>query len=164
MKPSTSSSSQRLLALALVLVLTGWAHPAGVSAATEFNQQISFTDDLDGCLGEPITVDGIQHMVGRFTKDASGKLHFGFMRNTRGTGTGQLTGDTYILRDTVSRTSLEIVPGETRELVEGYRSLLTHHREELANDDTVIHFLSKITVSADGDVTAEMQIQRVECR
>ena len=155
---------QKLLVLVVILALTGWLHPASVSAATEYNEKISFTDDFDGCLGERITVDGIQHIVGRFTRDSSGKLHFGFSRNTRGKGIGQVTGDTYLLLDTVSRTSLEITPGEPRVFTEGYRSLLMHHGEELPNDDTVIRFLSRVTVNANGDVTSAIEIQSVECR
>jgi hypothetical protein len=148
----------------MVLVLTGWAYPSGVIAATEYNEKISFTDDFDGCLGERITVDGIQHIVGRFTRDASGNLHFGFSRNTKGTGIGQTTGDAYLLLDTVSRTSLEITPGEPQVFTEAYRSILMHHGEELEDDDTVIHFLSRVTVNANGDVTAEIEIQSVTCR
>jgi len=148
----------------VILALTCWVHPASVSAATEYNEKISFTDDFDGCLGERITVDGIQHIVGRFTRDATGKLHFGFSRNTQGKGIGQVTGETYLLLDTVSRTSLEITPGEPRVFTEGYRSILMHHGEALPNDDTVIHFLSRLTVNANGEVTAALEIQGVECR
>jgi hypothetical protein len=155
---------RKVWVLVAVLGLIGWIQPASVSASTEYNEQISFTDDFDGCLGERITVDGIQHIVGRFTRDGSGKLHFGFSRNTRGKGIGQTTGDTYLLQDTVSRTSLEIVPGEPRVYTEGYRSILMHHGEELPDDDTIIHFLSKVTVTANGDVTTEVEIQNVECR
>jgi hypothetical protein len=155
---------RKVWVLVAVLGLIGWIQPATVSAATEFNEQISFTDDFDGCLGERITVDGIQHIVGRFTRDASGKLHFGFSRNTRGKGIGQETGDTYLLMDTVSRTSMEITPGEPRVFAEGYRSILMHHGEERPNDDTVIHFLSRLTVNANGEVTTAIEIQSVECR
>ena len=156
--------SQKFLVLVVILALTGWVHPASVSAATEYNEQISFIDDFDGCLGERITIDGIQHIVGRFTRDASGKLHFGFSRNTRGKGTGQATGDTYLLLDTVSRTVLEITPGEPRVYTEGYRSILMHHGEELPNDDTVIYFLTRLTINANGEVTTTIEIQNVECR
>ena len=155
---------QKLVVLFAILGLLGWIQPAAVSAATEYNEKISFTDDFDGCLGERITVDGIQHIVGRFIRDASGKLHFGFSRNTKGTGIGQTTGDAYLLLDTVSRTSLEITPGELQVFTEGYRSILMHHGEELPNDDTVIHFLSRITVNANGDMTTGIEIQRVECQ
>ena len=153
-----------LLVLVVILGLIGWTQPAAVRAATEYNEKISFTDDFDGCLGERITVEGIQHIVGRFTRDASGKLHFGFSRNTKGTGTGQTTGDAYLLLDTVSRASLEITSGEPQVFTEGYRSILMHHGEELPNDDTIIHFLSKLTVNANGDVTTEIEIQSVTCR
>ena len=156
--------SQKFLVLVVTLALTGWVQPASVSAATDYNEKISFIDDFDGCLGERITVDGIQHIVGRFTRDASGKLHFGFSRNTRGKGIGQTTGDTYLLLDTVSRTVLEITPGEPRVYTEGYRSILMHHGEELPNDDTVIHFLTRLTINANGEVTTAIEIQNVECR
>ena len=156
--------SQKFLVLVVILALTGWVHPASVSAATEYNEKISFTDDFDGCLGERITVDGIQHIVGRFTRDASGKLHFGFSRNTHAKGIGQMTGDTYLLQDTVSRTSLEITPGQPRVFTEGYRSILLHHGEALPDDDTVIHFMSRLTVNANGEVTSAIEIQSVECR
>ena len=153
-----------LSVLVVVLGLTNWAYPASVRAATEYNGQISFTDDFDGCLGERITIDGIQHILGRFTRDSNGKLHFGFTRNTRGKGIGQSTGDPYILVDTVSRASLEVVPGEPQVFTEGYRSVLLHHGEASSNDDTIIHFLSTVTVSANGAVTATVEIQSVECR
>jgi hypothetical protein len=155
---------QKLVVLLAIGGLIGWTQPASVSAATEYNEKISFTDDFDGCLGERITVDGIQHIVGRFTKDGSGKLHFGFSRNTRGKGIGQVSGDTYLLHDTVSRTVLEITPGEPRVYTEGYRAILMHHGEVLPNDDTRIHFLTKITVNANGEVTTAIEIQNVECR
>src|SRR5215211_319782 len=155
---------RKFLVLMAVLGLMGWAYPTSVGAETEYNENIIFTDDFDGCLGERITVDGIQHIVGRFTRDANGKLHFGFSRNTRGKGIGQETGDTYLLMDTVSRTSLEITPSEPRVFTEGYRSILMHHGEELPNDDTIIHFLSRLTVNANGEVTAAIEIQSVECR
>ena len=155
---------QKLVVLFAIVGLIGWTQPASVSAATEYNEKISFTDDFDGCLGERITVDGIQHIVGRFTKDGSGKLHFGFSRSTSGKGIGQVTGDTYLLHDTVSRTVLEITPGEPRVYTEGYRAILMHHGEDLPNDDTLIHFLTKITVNANGEVTTAIEIQNVECR
>jgi len=64
----------------------------------------------------------------------------------------------------VSRTVLEITPGEPRVYTEGYRAILMHHGEDLPNDDTLIHFLTKITVNANGEVTTAIEIQNVECR
>jgi hypothetical protein len=154
----------KLVVLAALLVFLGWVHPASVSAGTEYNQWIPFTDDFDGCSGERITVDGVQHIVGRFTRDSNGKLHFGFTRNTIGKGIGQVSGASYIMTDSVTRSSLEISPGEPLVFMEGYRTILSRRGEEVSGDDTIIHFLSKITVTANGEVSAEIAIQSVECR
>jgi len=73
------------IALLLTLGFYGWT-PTLVSASLEYNEKISFIDDFDACSGERVSIDGIQHIVGRLTKDATGKFHFGFTRNTKGTG------------------------------------------------------------------------------
>lgn len=151
----------------MVLLLTmgfyGWT-PAPVSAALEYNEKIPFVDDFDGCSGERISIDGVQHIVGRFTKDGKGRLHFGFTRNTYGTGIGQVSGDKYILTDAVARESLEVVSGQPQTFLEQYHSRLIRQGETFSDDDTLIHFLSKITVNANGEITAAVEIQSVECK
>ena len=138
--------------------------PTQVSAATEYNETIQFLDDFDSCSGERVQVSGSQHIIGRFTKDRTGRLHFGFTRNTTGTGIGQLSGDKYILTDAVARSSLEFASGEVQTLTEQYNARLIRQGEEGSNDDTIIHFLSKIIINADGSVTSVIEIQSVECR
>lgn len=150
-------------ALLLTLGFFGWA-PIPVSAAMEYNEKIPFIDDFDACSGERISVDGVQHIVGRFTKDGNGKLHFGFSRNTNGTGIGQISGDRYILTDAVARSSLEIVSGQSQMFLQQYHSRLVRQGETFAADDTLIHFLSKITINANGEVTTAVEIQKVECK
>ncbi len=150
-------------ALLLTLGFFGWA-PIPVSAAMEYNEKIPFIDDFDACSDERISVDGVQHIVGRFTKDGNGKLHFGFSRNTNGTGIGQISGDKYILTDAVARSSLEIVPGQSQTFLEQYHSRFIRQGEAFATDDTLIHFLSKITINANGEVTTAVEIQKVECK
>ena len=149
--------------LLLSLILFSFV-PTQVSAATEYNQTLTFSDDFDSCSGERVLVTGTQHIVGRFTKDGAGRLHFGFTRNTRGTGVGQISGDKYILTDAVTRESLEFVSGAVATLTQQYNSRLIRQGEEWSNDDTIVHFLSKITISADGNVTSLVEIQSVECR
>jgi len=141
----------------------GWT-PTPVNAAVEYNEKISFIDDFDSCSGERVSIDGVQHIVGRFTKDATGKFHFGFTRNTKGTGIGQISGDNYILTDAVGRTDLEFLPGQPQILIEEYQSVFIHKGEAFSNDDTIIHFLSKLTIKANGEVTTTISIQSVECR
>src|SRR5215208_3485364 len=123
MKSSQSWLSWLRSIVLLALALFSWA-PMPVSAATEYNETIQFTDDFDSCSGERVVVTGTQHIVGHFTKDAAGKLHFSFTRNTKGTGIGQISGDKYILTDAVARTGLEYVSGEVPELTEQYNSRL----------------------------------------
>ena len=135
-----------------------------VSAALEYNEKIPFTDDFDSCTGERVSIDGIQHIIGRFTKDAAGRLHFGFTRNTYGAGTGQFSGENYILNDAVTRTSFEIVPGEPRVFTEQYQARLIRQGEAVSGDDTLIHFQFKIMVDANGNVTTSVEIQNVECQ
>jgi hypothetical protein len=155
--------SRGVMVMLVTLGFYGWT-PALVSAAMEYNEKIPFVDDFDACSGERISVDGVQHIVGRFTKDGNGKLHFGFTRDTIGTGIGQISGDKYVLTDAVARSSLEIVPGQSQTFLEQYHSRLIRQGEAFAADDTLIHFLSKITLNADGEVTASIEIQKVECK
>lgn len=154
----------RSLVVLLALTFFCWARPTSVSAAVEYNEKIQFSDDFDSCSGERVLINGTQHIIGRFTRDAVGRLHFGFTRDTKGTGIGQLSGDKYILTDAVARASLEVAMGEVKTFTEQYHSVLIRQGEESSSDDTVVHFLSKITINANGDVTTSVEIQSVECR
>jgi len=153
---------RNILILLLVLGFYGWT-PLPVHAAMEYNEKISFIDDFDACSGERVSIAGIQHIVGRVTKDAAGKFHFGFTRNTKGTGVGQISGDEYILTDAVSQKDFEFVPGQPRILTQEYHSVFIHKGESFSNDDTVIHFLSELIINANGEVTTTIEIQSVEC-
>jgi hypothetical protein len=155
---------QKFLVLLVILALIGWGSPASVSAATEYNETIQFSDDFDSCSGERVLINGSQHIMGRFTKDAAGRLHFSFTRHTQGKGIGQISGDDYILTDSVTRTSLESVSGEVPVLTEQYNSRLLRLGEKGSSDDTIVHFLSKVTIDANGEMTTVIEIQNVECR
>jgi len=157
------SGSRSVMALLLTLGFYGWT-PVPASAAVEYNEKISFIADFDACSGERVSIAGIQHIVGRFTKDANGRLHFGFTRNTKGTGIGQISGDEYILTDAVARASLEFVSGAVATLTQQYNSRLIHQGEKWSNDDTIVHFVSKITITADGNVIPIVEVGSVECR
>ena len=148
--------------LVLTLGFYGWT-PLPVHAAMEYNEKISFIDEFDACSGERVSIAGIQHIVGRVTKDAAGKFHFGFTRNTKGTGVGQVSGDEYLLIDAVSQKDIEFVPGQPRILTQEYHSVFIHKGEAFTNDDTNIHFLSKLIINANGEVTTTIEIQSVEC-
>ena len=149
--------------LVIVTLFSSFQHIT-VSAATEYNETIPFIDDYDGCSGERVTVTGIQHVAGHVTKDARGRFHYVFTRNTKGTGIGQSTGDRYLMTDTVAQLNLYVLPGGTQTLSQVYNTVLIHQGETTPGDDTIIHFLSKITIAANGDVTTALEVQNVDCR
>jgi hypothetical protein len=130
----------------------------------EYNEKIPFIDDFDACSGERVSIDGIQHIVGHITKDTHGKFHYVFTRNTKGTGIGQVSGDEYILTDAVVQIDFEIVTGQPQIYSQEYHSVFIHKGESFSNDDTIIHFLSKLTVNANGEVTTTIEVQSVECQ
>jgi hypothetical protein len=68
------------------------------------------------------------------------------------------------LTDAVARSSLEIVSGQPQTFLEQYHSRFIRQGEAFSGDDTLVHFLSKITVTANGDFSATVEIQRVECK
>jgi hypothetical protein len=157
------SWSRSVMVLLLTLGFYGWT-PVPASAAVEYNEKISFIDDFDACSGERVTIDGIQHIVGRITKDTHGKFHYVFTRNTKGTGIGQISGDQYILTDAVVQIDFEFVPGQPQIYSQEYHSVFMHKGESLSNDDTIVHFVSKITITADGYVIPIVEVGSVECR
>lgn len=134
------------------------------AAGLEYNERISFTDDFDTCLGERVAITGVQHVVGQFTQDSNGRLHFGFKRNTRGTGIGQVTGNKYLLTDTVSITEFEVTPGEPKIFMQRYTEHLMRVSGNTPNDDAMLHFLTKITVDANGNVSSSIERERFECK
>lgn len=158
-----SSWSRSVLVLAVMLGFFGWT-PTPANAAIEYRDEIPFVDDFDACSGERVSIDGIQTILGRFTTDREGRLHFGFTRHTKGTGIGQTSGDEYIMTDAYTRASLELTSGEVKTFSQQFNGRLIRRGEELANDDTIIHFLSKFIIDANGEITTIIDIQSVECR
>src|SRR5436190_1315713 len=80
---------------------------------------IEFVDDFDACTGERVSMTGVQTVIGRVQQDGQGRWHFGFTRNTHGTGTGA-SGARYLLDDAVARSSFEITPGTPKTYTEQY--------------------------------------------
>ena len=153
-----------ILALLVVLALYSLARPVKVLAALEYNQRIELNDDFDSCTGETIRITGTQHIVGRITTDAAGRQHFGFTRSVHGTGVGLSSGARYVLTDAVTRASLEMPEGDPITYMEQYHTHLIRQGEAVADDDLILHFLSKFTVNANGELTASVELLRVVCR
>lgn len=150
------------LLVACVSILS--ARPTPAVAALEYNEHVPLSDDFDTCAGERVFITGDQHIVGRFTADRAGRLHFSFTRNTHGTGIGQLSGAAYTLIDAVTTGSVAVTPDEATVFTQQYQSRLLRRGSDIAGDDTLIHFLSHIVISANGDVTTSIEIKNVVCR
>ncbi len=69
-----------------------------------------------------------------------------------------------LLTDAVSQMDFEFVPGQPRILTQEYHSVFIHKGEAFSNDDTIIHFLSKLIINSNGEVTTTTEIQNVECQ
>ncbi len=149
--------------LALTGCMQDLAQPSLDTAGLEYNEIVPLNDDFDTCLGERVTIIGTQHIVGRFTNDKQGRFHFGFTRNTHGTGIGQVSGAKYLLTDTVNRTSLEVT-GEPRVFLEQYQGHLMRVGSNSSDDDALLHFLSKITIDANGNVSSSVELEKAECK
>src|SRR6185436_17997459 len=119
-----SSLLSKFTKVLMLVAILGSFRPSVVSAATEYNEKVVFTDEFDACSGERLTVSGVQHIVGHLTQDARGRFHYVFTRNTQGTGIGQTSGDRYILIDTVAQLSLEVLQGQPRTSSQEYHSVM----------------------------------------
>jgi len=150
-------------ALVLVLSLVGMSHPRPAGAAMEYNQRIEFQDDFDSCSGERVLIQGVQHIVGRVVTDGTGRTRFTFTRNTLGGGTGYDSGAAYTFIDTVYQTSIELASGQGQFLMQEYHARLIRHGESVPGDDTLVHFLTKITINANGELVTSVEILDVSC-
>jgi hypothetical protein len=155
-----SAGSRAALAAWILFLAT---LPSAASAAVEFNQRIAFVDAFDSC-NETIVIDGTEHIVGRFHEDRAGNLHFGFTRNTLGTGIGLTTGEAYLLIDQVTRAELDVAPGEIRTFTDRSRSRLIHLGEGFPGDDAVVEIVTHITINANGEVVVWVEAIDADCR
>jgi hypothetical protein len=143
--------------------LLGVVQPA--AAALEDIDLVPLDDEFDSCSDEVVTVTGTQRIVSRVTEDAQGQLHISFTRHTQGTGIGQESGAEYLLIDSVTRSQVTVnkQDGETY-LTEGSQLLLIRKGETTSADDTILHLVTRWTITADGEMTPDVKIDRVLCR
>jgi hypothetical protein len=124
-----------------------------------------FTDDFDSCAGERVVVSGTQHLVGTTTDDGSGQLHFSFTRHTQGTGVGTVSGTDYLLIDSVAKVDLiGTDDGEQLVFTQMAQALFIRKGESAPHDDSIVHMFTHITMTANGDITASVEITSAACR
>lgn len=158
--------AMKSIVLSIILAgLTFLAASYPASAAVEYNQWIPFEDDFDSCTGEVVAVTGTQHIIGRTTEDATGKMHFSFTRHTQGTGVGTESGAEYLLIDSVHRSVIEGTEVEGATVyTEGFSALLIRKGESAPSDDSLVTLLTHYTITPDGMMTVSIEFGNATCR
>ena len=155
--------------LATVIIALGFIITPSAQAATQvLNYPVSFTIPYPiGCSnnanGEIIQFSGTEHLLYVDTVDRSGGVHINIQGNFQGTGTGQTTGDRYVL----SQTGRVLSANEhiAVEFTYGFASNLIDVSSGGTVSPTVFTFITHITVNPDGTITASpINVNLLTCK
>jgi hypothetical protein len=157
-----------------MLVVTGTtlALAAGVALAQATTdagsntQAIEFFLDKEDpryqCVGETIHFTGLLHSTDVVTEDATGGVHVVSHWNLIDVqGTGLVSGGQYRLRGTLNGTSRDESGGYTTVQTDEFSSQVIGQGQL---PDFRSHFLLHHTINANGDSTAEVFVDTVQCR
>ena len=156
-----------LLAMALVLPGLLRTAPAQAEATTVTTQQkievgvLVFVPCANGGAGEDVALSGNLHVLFHFTEDGSGGLHIQVHENPGGiSGTGLVSGDKYRAVGEI-RDAFNVKPPFLAEFssVGNFRII-----GEGPGNNFLVHETLHVTVNANGEVTAEVDILSVECK
>jgi hypothetical protein len=112
-----------------------------------------------GGAGESIVLYGVMHEVYHTTLDGNGGFHAKMhTQPQRLSGTGLTSGDKY-QGTGVTQDSFNGKVGETYTFVNNYRMI-----GQGPGNNLLIHVTSHYTVNANGDVTAEVDNIRIDCK
>jgi len=154
------------VALAALLAV-GTAGPA--HAAVIFEGDIPIAQVIvNPCIGEPLFVTGVFHIVIRAEEDTSGGVHYGYHLNTA----QQFQGETASGVKYVETSSGAVTVGNfngtkgaaTEETITDTSTLTRQGETAPLPDDLYQHVTIHVTVNANGAVTADVQDIRIECK
>jgi hypothetical protein len=154
-------------ALVVMFAVPGVAQPAAASPTPEV---VEFIDDFDACpempggIVEHVVVTGTQRILEQVTEDGTGRLHISFTRHTQGTGVGTVSGDEFLLIDSVTRSQVTIGTEGDTILTERFVLLFIRKGEPVPNDDLLAHMITETTITSDGEMTTTVKFESVECR
>lgn len=148
------------LAGAMVLFLSGSASAGVIANAAEPFSAVLFVPCADGGTGEDVAFQGFLHVLITETIDANGVAHTTTHFQPMGiAGTGLTTGDLYrgtgISRDQANGPE----PPFEATFVNNFRLI-----GQGSGNNLLIHAVSHVTVNANGEVTAEVDLSSNECR
>lgn len=154
------------LLTALVLLVLSIALPSSAAPVKEDDNWFVLKDDFDTCTGETILVTGGQHVFEQIVKEEGDQQHLILHRNTFGTGTSAVTGDEFVLQDTVTKVDLiGTTEGDTTVFVQFSELVFIRKGEATHQDDTHILMLTRYTITPDGTLTADFELESpTSCR
>jgi hypothetical protein len=156
-----------MVAIALVVSLGSLAgqHTEQAQAQAQpdtFNETIPFNTTLtDSCTGEAVTFEGTWHILVHFTQDASGGLHGVAHNNIQGQGVGS-SGAKYITTQGSTSTSTISTDTANNFGVTG-NARVVRTGVDGTQDDEVFTFRLHVTLTPNGELTAEVMENNVEC-
>lgn len=109
--------------------------------------------------GEPVDVSGTFHQVVQFFVGPSGKQHFRFRINAKGTGVGHLTGARYQWNDRLFDITNIAPAGAFSFILNDYARLIGKGRAI----DLRFAVQNKITVTATGTIVVDRLVVRSAC-
>jgi hypothetical protein len=122
----------------------------------ELHQTLNFIAE-NTCNGEFVAVTADRDLEIKLTLDANGRTHGHQHINLHGTGVGLTTGASYIIKQ-VSHASFNFVGASTEILTQ---SISVNGKGSTPGFN--IHEVQKLTINANGEITAEVSHVRADC-
>jgi hypothetical protein len=152
------------LVAALSMLLMGFAPSAQAQANTEtVNERIPVTAHVvNGCTGEEFDLKGTLHTVTHITEDAAGGANsMGFVTfHGRGVST---SGAKYVVR-AVERLHFNFAEDSAANVTVTLTLRAIRQGSDTPEDDAHFRLLLHLTQNANGEVTAEVEKIRDECK
>jgi hypothetical protein len=149
----------------IVLLVSSIALASAAAPVKDDDNWFLLEDDFTTCTGESIFVTGGQHVFEQIFKEDGDQQHFIFHRNTFGTGVSTVSGDKYMLQDTVTKVDLiGTTEGDTTVFVQFSELTFIQKGETTQRDDLHVLMLSRYTITPDDTRTGEIELVSAICR
>ncbi len=149
-----------------LLTLALLAKPAQAQAQPEHVEEhtpVTF-EQVNPCTGEVILVEGTGHVVGHYTEDASGGLHYVLHSHSQGRGVST-SGAKYTFSSGSNQThNVKVDASSAEAFTWTDRVIFNRQGSDTPGDDLQGHFLFHATVNANGELTVVFERAEFECR
>jgi hypothetical protein len=148
---------------ACVCLFMASASQASPAEPSTVNTRGPIAFDAFNCLGESVPVEGMLHFVQHTVVGADGTSHSVNQVFLTGTGHDPATGNAFVVHQTSTFASNQSVDAanEFTATLQGF----THQQGSPApNDDLAIRTVVHFTVTANGELTAEVLSSEFECK